>query len=115
MAPINISSLIRLNACSNLFVAFNAVIDLRCSTLQRHVLVLSTYFSYFIVVMILGVLLARKKYPLAKYLCVLLIVTGVALFLYKDVSTLLFVKSKMLRAQILLPLSIKVDADNDLK
>ncbi|XP_014780800.1 solute carrier family 35 member B1 [Octopus bimaculoides] len=35
-------------------------------------------------VMILGVLLARKRYPAAKYLCVLLIVTGVALFLYKD-------------------------------
>uniref|UniRef100_A0A8C9TV59 Solute carrier family 35 member B1 n=2 Tax=Scleropages formosus TaxID=113540 RepID=A0A8C9TV59_SCLFO len=34
-------------------------------------------------VMILGVTILRKKYPLAKYLCVLLIVTGVALFLYK--------------------------------
>ncbi|XP_031549658.1 solute carrier family 35 member B1-like [Actinia tenebrosa] len=35
-------------------------------------------------VMILGVLLARKRYPLAKYLCVFLIVAGVALFMYKD-------------------------------
>lgn len=35
------------------------------------------------VVMILGVTILRKKYPLAKYLCVLLIVSGVALFLYK--------------------------------
>ncbi|CAH1772926.1 unnamed protein product [Owenia fusiformis] len=35
-------------------------------------------------VMILGVLLARKRYPLAKYLCVFLIVSGVALFMYKD-------------------------------
>nr|XP_032831428.1 solute carrier family 35 member B1 [Petromyzon marinus] len=34
-------------------------------------------------VMILGVLLARKRYPLIKYLCVLLIVVGVAMFLYK--------------------------------
>ncbi|NXA42179.1 S35B1 protein, partial [Eudromia elegans] len=34
-------------------------------------------------VMLLGVTLLRKKYPLAKYLCVLLIVTGVALFMYK--------------------------------
>lgn len=34
-------------------------------------------------VMILGVTILRKKYPLAKYLCVVLIVTGVALFLYK--------------------------------
>lgn len=33
--------------------------------------------------MILGVTILRKKYPLAKYLCVLLIVGGVALFLYK--------------------------------
>ncbi|XP_068743991.1 solute carrier family 35 member B1-like isoform X2 [Montipora capricornis] len=35
-------------------------------------------------VMILGVLLARKRYPLVKYLCVLLIVLGVALFMYKE-------------------------------
>ncbi|KAH9492425.1 hypothetical protein Btru_051076 [Bulinus truncatus] len=35
-------------------------------------------------VMILGVIFARKRYPLAKYLCVLLIVTGVAMFMYKD-------------------------------
>ena len=35
-------------------------------------------------VMILGVLVARKRYPLVKYMCVLLIVTGVALFMYKD-------------------------------
>lgn len=33
--------------------------------------------------MILGVTILRKKYPMAKYLCVFLIVTGVALFLYK--------------------------------
>lgn len=33
-------------------------------------------------VMILGVLLARKRYPLLKYLCVLLIVVGVATFMY---------------------------------
>ncbi|XP_013385212.1 solute carrier family 35 member B1 isoform X2 [Lingula anatina] len=35
-------------------------------------------------VMILGVLVARKRYPLLKYLFVLMIVTGVALFMYKD-------------------------------
>ncbi|KFV67097.1 Solute carrier family 35 member B1, partial [Dryobates pubescens] len=34
-------------------------------------------------VMLLGVTLLRKRYPLAKFLCVLLIVAGVALFLYK--------------------------------
>lgn len=35
-------------------------------------------------VMLLGVLIAKKRYPLAKYLFVLMIVCGVALFLYKD-------------------------------
>jgi len=34
-------------------------------------------------VMILGVLLAHKKYPWLKYLFVLMITIGVALFLYK--------------------------------
>uniref|UniRef100_A0A8C5Q5Z3 Solute carrier family 35 member B1 n=1 Tax=Leptobrachium leishanense TaxID=445787 RepID=A0A8C5Q5Z3_9ANUR len=34
-------------------------------------------------VMLLGVTLLKKKYPLTKYLCVLLIVLGVALFMYK--------------------------------
>ena len=37
--------------------------------------------------MILGVLLGRKRYPLLKYLFVLLIVIGVALFIYKDGKT----------------------------
>lgn len=35
-------------------------------------------------VLLLGVLLGRRSYPLIKYLCVLLIVMGVAVFLYKD-------------------------------
>ncbi|CAK8682627.1 unnamed protein product [Clavelina lepadiformis] len=35
-------------------------------------------------VMILGVLLANKKYPIAKYFCILMIVGGVAGFMYKD-------------------------------
>lgn len=39
--------------------------------------------SFFPVVMLLGVTLLKKKYPMAKYLCVLLIVAGVALFMYK--------------------------------
>ncbi|XP_067869388.1 solute carrier family 35 member B1 [Heterodontus francisci] len=34
-------------------------------------------------VMVLGVLIGRKRYPFTKYLCVLLIVLGVALFMYK--------------------------------
>lgn len=35
------------------------------------------------IVMLLGVTLLKKKYPMAKYMCVLLIVAGVALFMYK--------------------------------
>lgn len=35
-------------------------------------------------VMILGVLIGGKRYPLLKYMFVLMIVTGVALFMYKD-------------------------------
>ena len=34
--------------------------------------------------MIFGVLVGHRSYPLVKYLIVLLIVAGVALFLYKD-------------------------------
>ena len=66
---------------------------LTCFTCARPLLnhKISTLFLYIslnlFTVMILGALLANKKYPLIKYLCVLLIVIGVALFLYKDVST----------------------------
>ncbi|KAG7256449.1 hypothetical protein CRUP_024529 [Coryphaenoides rupestris] len=42
-----------------------------------------SYLGAMVSMMILGVTILRKKYPLAKYLCVLLIVSGVALFLYK--------------------------------
>ena len=34
--------------------------------------------------MVLGVLVGRKSYPLLKYLFILMIVAGVALFMYKD-------------------------------
>lgn len=34
--------------------------------------------------MIMGVVFAQKRYPLAKYFCVLLISLGVGLFIYKD-------------------------------
>ncbi|XP_017777696.1 PREDICTED: solute carrier family 35 member B1 homolog [Nicrophorus vespilloides] len=37
-------------------------------------------------VMILGVLIGKKSYPMRKYLFVLLVVIGVALFIYKDQS-----------------------------
>ena len=35
-------------------------------------------------VMVLGVLIGRKRYPVLKYLFILLIVAGVAMFMYKD-------------------------------
>lgn len=35
-------------------------------------------------VMILGILLARKRYPPAKFLFILMICMGVAAFMYKD-------------------------------
>ena len=35
-------------------------------------------------VMVLGVLVGGKKYPTLKYLFILMIVAGVALFMYKD-------------------------------
>ena len=38
-------------------------------------------------VMVLGVLYGRKSYPLAKYIFILMIVTGVALFVWKDSKT----------------------------
>ena len=37
-------------------------------------------------VMVLGVLVGRKRYPLLKYLFILMIVAGVAMFMYKDGS-----------------------------
>ena len=35
-------------------------------------------------VMVMGVLFAHKRYPIAKYFCILLISAGVVLFIYKD-------------------------------
>ena len=35
-------------------------------------------------VMLMGVLLSRRRHPLRKYLFVLLIVVGVAVFMYRD-------------------------------
>lgn len=34
--------------------------------------------------MILGVLFGNKSYPMAKYLFILIVVVGVAMFMYKD-------------------------------
>uniref|UniRef100_A0A8C7F9B7 Solute carrier family 35 member B1 n=3 Tax=Oncorhynchus kisutch TaxID=8019 RepID=A0A8C7F9B7_ONCKI len=60
-------------------------------------------------VMILGVFVLRKKYPLAKYLCVLLIVSGVALFLYKPNKSVTSTESAFGFGEILLLLSLTMD------
>ncbi|XP_015513334.1 solute carrier family 35 member B1 [Neodiprion pinetum] len=61
-------------------------------------------------VMILGVLLGRKVYPLRKYLFVLLIVVGVALFMYKDnVANTKQTESQMGFGEFLLLLSLTMD------
>uniref|UniRef100_A0A673XXH6 Solute carrier family 35 member B1 n=1 Tax=Salmo trutta TaxID=8032 RepID=A0A673XXH6_SALTR len=59
--------------------------------------------------MILGVFVLRKKYPLAKYLCVLLIVSGVALFLYKPNKSVASTESAFGFGEILLLLSLTMD------
>lgn len=71
--------------------------------------------------MLLGVTVLKKKYPLSKYLCVLLIVTGVALFMYKPKNVgsvgdehifgygeLLLVSSKLLKGKTKQKLSGKL-------
>lgn len=61
-------------------------------------------------VMILGVLLGRKVYPLRKYLFVVLIVMGVALFMYKDnVANAKATESQMGFGELLLLLSLTMD------
>ncbi|XP_033624743.1 solute carrier family 35 member B1-like [Asterias rubens] len=60
-------------------------------------------------VMILGVLLARKRYPLLKYFCVLLIVIGVATFVYKDGKASSSVESAFGFGELLLVLSLTLD------
>lgn len=74
-----------------LLAIWQTILFVSCTSTQQkplqidgigHVLPLCLCPSCF-TVMILGVTILRKKYPMAKYLCVFLIVTGVALFLYK--------------------------------
>ncbi|XP_050406369.1 solute carrier family 35 member B1 [Patella vulgata] len=60
-------------------------------------------------VMILGVLIARKKYPLVKYLFVIMIVIGVALFMYKDNKASAKDKHEMGIGEILLLVSLTLD------
>lgn len=61
-------------------------------------------------VMILGVLIGRKAYPLKKYLFVLLIVVGVALFMYKDQAKTTIGSSHSIGVgELLLILSLTMD------
>ncbi|XP_043463820.1 solute carrier family 35 member B1 [Leptopilina heterotoma] len=60
-------------------------------------------------VMLLGVLLGKKSYPLRKYFFVLLIVSGVAIFMFKDGKTSAQSSSQMGFGEILLLLSLTMD------
>ncbi|XP_077827372.1 solute carrier family 35 member B1 isoform X5 [Macaca mulatta] len=60
-------------------------------------------------VMLLGVTLLKKKYPLAKYLCVLLIVAGVALFMYKPKKVVGIEEHTVGYGELLLLLSLTLD------
>ncbi|XP_032285068.1 solute carrier family 35 member B1 [Halichoerus grypus] len=60
-------------------------------------------------VMLLGVTLLKKKYPKAKYLCVLLIVAGVALFMYKPKQVVGMEEHTVGYGELLLLLSLTLD------
>eukprot|EP00069_Balaena_mysticetus_P010188 bmy_06736T0 len=64
---------------------------------------------FFPVVMLLGVTLLKKKYPMAKYLCVLLIVAGVALFMYKPKKVVGIEEHTVGYGELLLLLSLTLD------
>nr|KAF6296947.1 solute carrier family 35 member B1 [Myotis myotis] len=59
--------------------------------------------------MLLGVTLLKKKYPMAKYLCVLLIVAGVALFMYKPKKVVGMEEHTIGYGELLLLLSLTLD------
>uniref|UniRef100_A0A6M2DEA8 Putative udp-galactose transporter related protein n=1 Tax=Xenopsylla cheopis TaxID=163159 RepID=A0A6M2DEA8_XENCH len=59
-------------------------------------------------VMLLGVLIGHKSYPMFRYLCVLLIVIGVVLFMYKDHKSS-NVESSFGIGELLLILSLSMD------
>lgn len=60
-------------------------------------------------VMVLGVLIGRKSYPLKRYLFVLMIVTGIVLFMYKDKNTSKSSESSFGLGELLLILSLIMD------
>ncbi|GAB0094825.1 Solute carrier family 35 member B1 homolog [Sergentomyia squamirostris] len=60
-------------------------------------------------VMILAVLIGRKTYPLSRYLCVLTIVLGVVLFMFKDGKTSTGAEEHSGLGELLLFLSLAMD------
>ncbi|KAI1289703.1 Solute carrier family 35 member B1 [Halotydeus destructor] len=60
-------------------------------------------------VMILGVLIGRKSYPLLKYMFVLMIVIGVGIFMFKDKASSKGTSSLLGAGEILLLLSLSMD------
>ncbi len=60
-------------------------------------------------VMILGVLIGNKKYDLKKYICIILIVIGVALFMYKDGKVSSVKEETVGLGELLLFLSLSMD------
>lgn len=62
--------------------------------------------------MLLGVLLGRRSYPLKKYFFVLLIVAGIALFMFKDKVSKASGNSAFGLGEILLLLSLTMDGLN---
>lgn len=60
-------------------------------------------------VMILGVILAKKVYPLIKYLCIVMIVSGVAMFLYKDSKATSGTAFELGAGELLLLVSLTLD------
>lgn len=61
-------------------------------------------------VMILGVLIGHKSYPMKKYLFVLLIVTGIVMFMYKDQGSKVIDESQGIGiGELLLCLSLTMD------
>lgn len=60
-------------------------------------------------VMLLGVLLGRKSYPLRKYMFVLLIVIGVVLFMFKEGKTNSSPLENERMGQLLLIMSLTMD------
>lgn len=60
-------------------------------------------------VMILGVLIGNKKYDLKKYICIIMIVIGVALFMYKDGKVSSVKEETIGLGELLLFLSLSMD------